>query len=206
MKSVWRRFGFLLTTALATLLLEQQGNAANRIVAWGDIIYDVMVTGEPANGAGVLQISSGDFHSIALNHDGSVLAWGDNRFGQTAIPDVVLETPSAQIAAGNIHNLALMHDGTVVGWGPAPGQAGDYGQCYVPSGMGHAVSVAAGAVHSLALGKDGKVWAWGLNMNGQCNVPFGLQNVMPSPEACITASRSEPMEPLWRGATIDRVK
>jgi len=154
--------------------------AANRIVSWGDINYDVIVTSDPAlsRGPGVLQISSGDFHSVALSGDGNVLAWGDNRFGQTSVPDLLKRSPVAEIAAGNIHTLALTRNGTVVGWGPGYGQPGDYGQCAIPSDLGNVLAIAAGAVHSLALTSEGKVCAWGLNLNGQCDVPPGLGNVV----------------------------
>jgi alpha-tubulin suppressor-like RCC1 family protein len=154
--------------------------AANRVLAWGDINYDVSVTFNPqaVHGTGVLQISSGDFHSVALDQAGTVLAWGDNRFGQIVVPECLRNSPAAEVAAGNIHTLALTRDGSVVAWGPAPGQPGDYGQCAIPSNLGHATAVAAGAVHSLALTSNGTVSAWGLNLSGQCDVPADLNNVV----------------------------
>jgi hypothetical protein len=125
------RLPLLLALALAQAGLGAltQADAGNRIVAWGDIHYDVLAASQPvtAQGPSVLQIAAGDFHSVALNAMGNVLVWGDNRFGQTALPELLQRTAATQIAAGNVHNLALTRDGMVVGWGPAPGQPGDYG-------------------------------------------------------------------------------
>jgi len=92
MKNLSQSFGALRLLAgfvVAQATLTGTVQAANRIVSWGDINYDVVATAAPAfsRGPGVLQISSGDFHSVALGGDGNVLAWGDNRFGQTIIPE-----------------------------------------------------------------------------------------------------------------------
>lgn len=159
---------------------EPSGQVSNRVVAWGDMKYDLPVSGDMrASGRSALaQVAAGDFHSLVLKGDGAVVAWGDNAFGQTSVPFLVNKKSAAEIAAGNIHSLALMSDGTVASWGPAPGQYGDYGQCSVPFGLKGVVAVAAGAVHSLALRGDGTVVAWGANLNGQCSVPAGLSDVV----------------------------
>jgi Regulator of chromosome condensation (RCC1) repeat len=154
--------------------------AANRIIAWGDVNYDVVASNSTSgpHGPPVAQISAGNFHSVALSGEGNVLIWGDNRFGQTTMPGILQNCRTAEIAAGNVHTLALTHEGAVVGWGPGLGEPGDYGQCAVPSHLGPVSAIAAGAVHSLALTSSGTVCAWGLNMNGQCDVPAGLSNVV----------------------------
>ena len=149
------------------------------VLAWGDLQYDFQVPDDGrGNGPPIYQIAAGDFHSVALKRDGTVSAWGDDTFGQLDIPQILPQGSVTQIAAGNIHTLALLQDGTVMAWGPVGGQYGDYGQCYVPPGLGPVVAVAAGAVHSLALRADGTVAAWGLDQNGQCEVPAGLSNVV----------------------------
>ena len=33
-----------------------------------------------------ISITAGEYHSLGLLEDGSVLAWGDNHFGQITIP------------------------------------------------------------------------------------------------------------------------
>lgn len=169
-------FILLLTAALATAAQAMQ--ATDRVVAWGDLNYDLSFAASSAGIAGVAQLAPGDFHSLLMKSDGSLLAWGDDRFNQTNIPDTLLTSPAAQITAGNIHNLALMRDGSAIAWGPLPGQPGDYGQCSVPAGLGPVRAIAAGAVHNLVLKGDGTVAAWGYNMSGQCSVPPGLSNVV----------------------------
>lgn len=153
---------------LANALCSQ---ASQRLVAWGDIAYDLTADNYS-------RISCGFYHSLALTKDGTVLAWTDNRFNQTNIPDALTYKPATAIAAGNVHNIALTSSGQVLAWGPAPGQPGDYGQCNVPQNLGEVIAVAAGAVHNLALKPDGTVAAWGANLNGQCNVPAGLNSVI----------------------------
>src|SRR5204863_545492 len=143
----------------------------SRVIAWGDLNYDLSLKNNPqsAQPHALAQIAAGDFHSLALKNDGSIVAWGDDSFGQINLPTAIQTQPAIQIAAGNIHSLALLNNGTVIGWGPAPGQFGDYGQCTVPSGLGQVTEIAAGAVHSLALRGDGTLLAWGADFNGQCN-------------------------------------
>ena len=144
---------------------------ASRVVAWGDLDYDLaIVPSRPASGS-VAGISAGDFHSLLLRGDGTLTAWGDDRFGQTSIPGPAQQGSVVEAVAGNVHNLALLRDGTVIAWGPPAGEPGDYGQCDVPDGLNGVVAVAAGAVHSLALRGDGTVAAWGSDAFGQCDVP-----------------------------------
>lgn len=156
----------------ALLMTPLCGQSAQRLISWGDIAYDFPVDSR------LSQISSGFYHSLAMQSDGTVLAWGDDRFNQTNLPEVLKFKPAAAIAAGNVHSLALMPDGHVLAWGPAAGQTGDYGQSIVPPDLGETIAIAAGAVHNLALRPDGTVVAWGANLNGQCNVPSGLTSVI----------------------------
>ena len=120
MKSIAQAiFRWTAVMCLAVTSLTRTACASNRMVAWGDITYDVTLTTDPGTGSGngLMQISSGDYHSVALSSDGVVLAWGDNRFGQISVPDYLQLSPIAQVAAGNIHNLALTHQGVVVAAG-----------------------------------------------------------------------------------------
>jgi sugar lactone lactonase YvrE len=49
-----------------------------------------------------------------------------------------------------------------------------WGELDGPSMATNVIAVAAGAWHSLALAANGQVWAWGNDVNGQCDVPAGL--------------------------------
>jgi len=89
--------------------------------------------------SGIVAISAGFDHSLALKDDGTVWAWGDNSWGQ-------------------------LGQGTSSGFEPYPIQVKDSsGAGY----LSEVVAIAAGPFHNLALKSDGTVWAWGENGYGQ---------------------------------------
>ena len=131
---------------------------------------------------GVISISSGLRHCLALKSDGTVWAWGDNEWGQLGdgtttsryIPTPINNlTGVVAISAGHYHSLALKSDGTVWAWGDnESGElgTGDTVSSLVPvqvKGLEHVTVIADGEAHSLALKNDGTVWSWGNNENGQ---------------------------------------
>src|SRR4030042_1164476 len=59
-------------------------------------------------------IAAGEWHSLALKSDGSIVGWGSNYYGQASPPD---GNDFVAIAAGWQHSLALKSDGSIVGWG-----------------------------------------------------------------------------------------
>jgi alpha-tubulin suppressor-like RCC1 family protein len=148
----------------------------------GEIAFPRTV-GDPSNPlSGVLAISAGARHSLALLADGTVRAWGWNAYGQlgdgtkidSRIPVPVFGVSGAiAIAGGYAHSLALLADGTVRAWGSnAFGQLGNGttvdSRVPIPVlGLSRVVAIAAGAYHSLALLSDGTVRAWGRNDQGQ---------------------------------------
>jgi alpha-tubulin suppressor-like RCC1 family protein len=96
----------------------------------------------------VVRIAAGDFHSMAVRADGSVVTWGDNQQGQCTVPEGV--TNVVAVSGGGVHSLALKADGTVSAWG---GDAA--GQCDLASGLGDVVGISGGEVHSLILIRSG---------------------------------------------------
>ena len=134
-------------------------------------------------GSGVIAISAGHLHTLALKADGTVLAWGfSSNLGvgkaNTPIGTIVTVTSDAiAIAAGSDHSLVLRADGAVVGWGEdGDGQVGDGSTgtaVFFPiavAGLGSGsgvIAIAAGETHSLALKSDGSVLAWGDNRTGE---------------------------------------
>ena len=127
-------------------------------------------------------IAAGEYHSMALDDNGTIWSWGENESGQvgdgtttnknapfrvTSVSDVFA------VAGGENHTLALTGDGRVWAWGDnSNGQLGDgtflsRTQAVPVLRLTEGAALAAGYGHSLALKKDGTVWAWGDNSSGQ---------------------------------------
>ena len=141
--------------------------------------------GRVPNIAGVIAISAGMQHTVALTGDGRVWAWGLNQSGQLGDGTIApsggsRDTPRVvaglddvvAIAAGWEHTLALRRDGTVWAWGyNADGSLGDgttvtRGTPAMVSGLAGIVRISAGT-YSAAVRNDGSVWVWGANGYGQ---------------------------------------
>jgi uncharacterized protein (TIGR03437 family) len=139
------------------------------VVGWGNNDDGQATT--PAGLSGVVAISGGGAHSLALTSDGTVVGWGWNDNGQ-ATPPAGLSGVVA-ISGGGAYSVALKSDGTVIGWG-----ANNYGQTTPPAGLSGVVAIAAGGFHSLALTSDGTVVGWGDNSFGETTTPAGLSGVV----------------------------
>lgn len=137
-------------------------------VAWGS--NDNAQLNIPATASSVIQLSSGRWHTLALNADNTVAAWGYNGDNQISIPTDL--GPATAVAAGAYHSIGLRQNGTVKAWG-----LNSQGQCNVPGGLDFIVSVAAGPFNSAAVRSDGRVFVWGNNAENVNNVPAGLTGV-----------------------------
>ena len=104
-----------------------------------------------------VQVSAGDFHSLAIDQDGNTWAWGRNDYGQLGNGKTsgtnANPTPSSVL-------LDPKHASTVL----------------------KAVQVSAGGSLSLAIDQDGNTWAWGHNDYGQLGngSTSSLRNPVPS--------------------------
>src|SRR5262249_35065365 len=140
--------------------------------------------------SGVISISAGGSHAMALKSGGTVWAWGfngsgqvgDGTFNQQLLPVQVAApvgagffTGASAIAAGSTFSLAVKSDGSVFAWG-----ANNAGQLsYSPANpqtsnkpipvlnLTGAQTIAAGDSHSIVLEGNGSVFAWGANNAGQ---------------------------------------
>ncbi|GAA3928939.1 hypothetical protein [Hymenobacter algoricola] len=154
----------------------------------------IPVPAAAAAGTTWTQVSSREYHTLALRSDGSLWAWGYNVYGQlgdnttTTRPlAVAVTTPAGaaagttwtQITTGRAHSLALRSDGSLWAWGYNNyGALGDGSTTTravptaVPTPAGAAAgtrwtSISGGDDFSLALRSDGTLWAWGYNAFGQ---------------------------------------
>jgi alpha-tubulin suppressor-like RCC1 family protein len=143
-------------------------------------------------GTRFVQVSGGQYHSLALAANGMLYAWGKNEYGQlgnntttnsnapvaVSLGAAPAGTRFVWVSAGASHSLALAADGTLYAWGDnASGQLGtgttinSSAPVAVRPGATPAgtrfVQVSAGSNYSLALAADGMLYAWGHNPNGE---------------------------------------
>jgi hypothetical protein len=162
--TVTNQYGSVSSTCRVSVL-----DVPSAVVAWGD--NSGGQTDVPAGLDNIVAVTGGDYHSVALRRDGTLLAWGFNADGQTNVPASALRFVA--VAAGGSHGLAITERGGVVGWG-----RNDFGQRNVPSAaMNNVLAIAAGDAHSLALLSAGTVVAWGDSTLAQTSVPSGLTAV-----------------------------
>ena len=163
----------VVSNAFGTMLSSNATLAVVPVFAWGTNGFGQ--TNVPGTAASVVAVAAGQYHSLALRTDGSVLAWGAGttnagtrpQAGQSVVPAGLANATA--IAAGGFHSLALARDGSVTAWGD-----NSFGQTTLPTGLNGVVAVAGGLNHSLALKGDGTVVAWGANLSGQTSVPTSL--------------------------------
>jgi alpha-tubulin suppressor-like RCC1 family protein len=119
-------------------------------VSWGDDDGSPhehgQVTDTPT-GTDFVAVAAGDFHSLALKDDGSLVSWGYDHADQ--VTDTPAGTGFVAIAGGVDHSLALKDDGSIVSWGrDTLNQVSN-----TPAGTVF-VAIAGGGGHSLALKAD----------------------------------------------------
>ena len=146
----------------------------------------VLTPVQAMNLGGVVGISAGGNHGLALESDGSVWAWGTNVWGElgnsTNLGNYTWNVPpygvagipaAAGVSAGNGTSVALVADGTVWAWGN--GQQGQMGNgtatpnntTPVQSSISGVSTLQAGGEHIAAVKGDGTAWAWGYGAYGQ---------------------------------------
>jgi hypothetical protein len=157
-------FGSELSTA-ATLTVGPEP----MVVGWGEMAGGQPVPAQLSNG--VVSVTLGRDHAVALLADGRVLGWGSNTNGQISF------TPSYSnimaVAAGGDFTLVLRSNRTLLALGD-----GRQGQTRVPLGLTGVQSIAAGEAHGLALRTNGTITAWGRSVERQTTVPLGLPRAL----------------------------
>ena len=167
--------------------------------AWGQNVHGNCATGEVTNVNplptqvlnlnGVVRISGGGNHALALRNDGTVWGWGDAGMGQVGhgvatsvavtIPvPVSTLTGVVAVSAGRHISLALRSDGSVWSWGTneSSGMLGNgavSGIVPAPAritALSDVKAVAAGGFHAVALKSDGSLFSWGSNASGELGI------------------------------------
>ena len=130
---------------------------------------------------GIVAVSAGYQHSVALEDDGTVWAWGMNSQGQlgngisgsgygpykVSGPDQAIA-----IAAGKYYGMAVAADGSIWAWGANAGNylgTGSYSTIIPPrrvEGITSASAIAAGEQVIAACDVLGDFWHWGMSYPG----------------------------------------
>lgn len=125
---------------------------------------------------GVVALSAGTAHNLALKSDGTIWVWGSNANGRLGDGTTTQRTTPVKlagisgitsVAAGGSHSLAIKTDGSVLAWGlNTSGQLGDRTNAQHVSPVGvsnveNAVAVSAGVWGSMALQANGTLRIWG---------------------------------------------
>ncbi len=137
-----------------------------------------------------IKIAAGNYHSLAVEPDGTVKAWGQNTYGQVGDGTLISRmnpvsvsglTGIKMVSAGSTHSLALTANGNVYAWGQnnygqTAGPYPTFGAPYLATPnevimnggpLNNVVYIAGGGASSYAVKSDGTVWAWGYNQYGQ---------------------------------------
>ena len=137
------------------------------VIEWGNLNTEpipVILTNATA-------LAAGEFHTLALRSDGTLLSWGNNDYGLASIP--VAASNVVAVAAGSYHSVALLeHDGKIAAWGDGVGGATD-----VPYGLWGVKAIAAYGSYNVALKTNGTLVAWGTS-GMETNLPSGLNDAV----------------------------
>jgi alpha-tubulin suppressor-like RCC1 family protein len=150
---------------------------------------------------GLVSVSPGSSHTLALGSDGKVYGWGDAAYGQigsttrSATPKLVSGISGAkQVAAAFDSSFAVKTDGSVWSWGSnwtgmLGTEATTGGSSATPKKISALAAVVVKAVSTApfgeaiyALAENGDVWAWGSNLDAEQCLPRAVlkERVAPS--------------------------
>jgi alpha-tubulin suppressor-like RCC1 family protein len=169
-----------------------RGPLSQPLFMWGDAgngelgLGDVVDLSSPVQ-LGALKnwthVSTGDFHTTAVNREGELYAWGNNNNGNLGNGDVTATSSPIQVGAlsnwsttssEGRSNIALKTNGTMWAWGQ-----GTSGQLGNGASLDSSSPVQIGALtnwtrvascnggHTLAVNEAGELYSWGTNPNGQ---------------------------------------
>ena len=177
-----------------SLIIDSDGNLWSSCIGDGTNEYGELGNGTTDTTLGLVKVMSGtkfinitvgDYHSLAIDEEGNLWAWGLNVSGQvgdgTTINklspvQIMKGTKFTQISAGDSYSLAIDNEGNLWTWGQNNyRQLGDgttinkLSPVQIMKGTKF-TQISAGGNHSLAIDEEGNLWAWGNNAVGQLGV------------------------------------
>jgi len=137
----------------------------NKIYSYGN----ASISGD--NLTGVVSISAGENHALALFYNRTISGWGNNTYNKASLGNIL--TGVTGISAGSGHSLAVLINNTVTGWGSNENQQvsgtsiNTTWNLTPPGRLTNVSKVSAGGIHSIALLTVGTITGWGDNSYGQ---------------------------------------
>lgn len=132
---------------------------------------------------GIVSVSAGRTHALAVTTEGKVVAWGSNGYGQLGNGETVFETEkpvavsgmnnalSVTVGGGGSFALVVKSDHSL--WACGINDRGQLGSGTIQGSaeyikiMDDVSKAAAGDKFAFAVKQDGTLWAWGANDRGQ---------------------------------------
>jgi alpha-tubulin suppressor-like RCC1 family protein len=187
--------------------------ADGTVWTWGNNVYGQIGNGESglstvdssdkrvltpwkvASLSGIVAISAGARHNLAIKSDGTVWTWGGNDNNLIDADSHVVPTPVQRagladvraVTSGFWHALGIKNDGSVWGWGSRyyrqigdgnPDNTDPNSVVPLPTvGLSNVSALAAGEDTSFALTTDGTVYGWGDNNLGKLGLGSITTNV-----------------------------
>jgi hypothetical protein len=139
------------------IVSAKPGNSGGQILSQTEL----NITGSLTSLVTTPMIAAGNYHTIGLKSDGTVIAVGSNQQGQC---NVSSWTNIVQVATAATHTVGLKSDGTVVAVGQNDADQTNVG------GWTNIVQIAAGFRHTVGLKSDGTVVAVGYPNTGLLDV------------------------------------
>lgn len=144
---------------------------------------------------GIVSVSAGRTHALAVTTEGKVVAWGSNGYGQLGSGGTVFETEkpvavtgmnnalSVTVGGGGSFALVVKSDHSL--WACGINDRGQLGSGTIQGSaeyikiMDNVSKAAAGDKFAFAVKQDGTLWAWGANDRGQLGDGTAIDRLSP---------------------------
>lgn len=145
---------------------------------------------------GIVSVSAGRTHALAVTTEGKVVAWGSNGYGQLGSGVTVFETEkpvavtgmnnalSVTVGGGGSFALVVKSDHSL--WACGINDRGQLGNGTIQGSaeyikiMDNVSKAAAGENFAFAVKQDGTLWAWGANDRGQLGDGTAIDRLSPA--------------------------